>query len=129
MNEQAELSLRRAETQKEILALKNTLLPIQILNFFGRAIKKRASDRSLIYWISNFVLLNLIIFSPWIIFGFALKEYEKSSFFLGPGITVTEVVLVSFVFIHILVQNIFEDIAYSVVGKITSTSDLSKLVD
>lgn len=58
MNEQAELSLRHAETQEEILALKNSLLPMQILNFFGRALKKRASDQSLIYWFSNFVLLN-----------------------------------------------------------------------
>ena len=129
MNEQVELSLRRAETQENILDLKNSLLPKQILNFFGRALKKKASDRSLIYWFSNFVLLNLIIFSPWIIIGLALKEYGKSSFFLGPGITVTEVVLVSFVVIHILVQNIFEDIAYLVVGKISNTSDLSKLVD
>ena len=55
------------------LALKEQNPYARILNRLGLSFKRN----SLAYWASNIVLLNLILASPWLIFGLILKEFEQ----------------------------------------------------
>lgn len=73
MTTDSELIQKRQEVWEEILALKEQNPYARILNRLGLSFKRN----SFAYWSSNIVLLNLILASPWLIFGLILKEFEQ----------------------------------------------------
>ena len=124
MAKQSAFELKRKEAREEILAMKEKIPTAWILNGLGKAFK----PKSLGYWLSNIVLLNLILLSPWILIGLALKEIEKTIPFLSERIIATEGIIFAVVVAHIAVQIILDDIVNRIVGKISNTDDLSKLL-
>jgi len=59
MSTESELMQKRQEVQEEILALKEKIPTAWIFNTLGKAFKQN----SLGYWLSNIILLNLVLFS------------------------------------------------------------------
>ena len=124
MDHQLELELKRKEVREEILALKEQIPSARIFNRLGKAFK----PKSLGYWLSNIILLNLIFLSPWILIGLALKEIERAILFFVGGMLATEGTIFSACVAHIAVQAILDDIANRVVAKISNADDLSKML-
>jgi hypothetical protein len=124
MDQQLELGSKRREVREEILELKEQIPSARIFNGLGKAFK----PKSLGYWLSNIVLLNLILLSPWILIGLALKEIEKANPFFAAGILVTEGAIFSICIAHIAVQAILDDIANRIIEKISNADDLSKML-
>lgn len=115
---------KRQEVRDEILALKETIPSARILNLLGKAFK----HNSLGYWLSNIVLLNLILLSPWALIGLALREFQRAIPVFVGGIIATESLVLGIVIAHIAVQYTLDDIANRIVEKISNINDLSKLL-
>jgi len=124
MATESELIQKRQEVKAEILALKETIPSARIFNQLGKAFKQNSFG----YWLSNFILLSLILLSPWIFIGLALKEIEKTIPVFVTGLATTEITVLGLVTAHIAVQAILDDIASRIVEKISSVDDLSKIL-
>ena len=124
MAKQTALELKRREAREEILTWKNKLPSARILNFFGRAFKNQSWG----YWLSNIFLLNLILLSPWIIIGLALKENEKTILIWIPCIIAVEDAILGLIISHIVIQKIWDDTANIVVEKINNGDDLPTFI-
>ena len=124
MATESELTQKRQEVKAEILALKETIPSARIFNNLGRAFQ----PKSLGYWLSSVVLLNLIILIPWAVIGLVLKEFEKPTIVLVESLLAAEAVMFGFVVGHVSVQFIFEDLANRIVEKMNDVNDLLKLL-
>ncbi len=124
MTAESELIQKRQEVKGEILALKETILSARIFNQLGRAFKPNSFG----YWLSVFVLLNLIVIVPTLLVGLAFKEITKLSSVFVYGLVATEVVVFALVIAHVAVCLIFDDIANQIIEKINNVDDLSKLL-
>ncbi len=122
--EQQELESKRREVREEILALKEQIPSARILNQLGKAFK----HKSLGYWVSNIVLLNLILIGPVLLIGFALKETEKLIPVFIYGITATEFPVFGLFVGHIVIQHLLDDIANRIIENISDTDDLAKIL-
>jgi len=120
MDTESELLQKRLEAKEEILALKEQIPSARIFNRLGKAFK----HKSLGYWLSNVVLLHLILISPALLIGLTLKDSEKLIPVFVGGMLATEGAILSLIVGHIAVQNILEDIANRIVTKIISANDL-----
>ena len=85
MTTDSELIQKRQEVREEILALKEQIPTARILNKLGLSFKPNSPG----YWLSNIVLLNLIILSPWVVIGLILK-LEKTIPMAAENITGVE---------------------------------------
>ena len=124
MSIESELIQKRQEVREEILTLKEQIPSARIFNWLGRAFK----HNSLGYWLSNVVLLNLILMTPWILIGLVLKEIEKTIPVSKASLTAVEIIIPSIVVAHIAAQIMLDDVAKRVVEKISTVDDLSKML-
>src|SRR5262245_6034798 len=104
MAKQTALESKRREAREEILAWKDKIPAARILNFLGRAFKHQSCG----YWLANIVLLNLIMLSPWMLFGLALKENEKTVLIWIPCIIAVEEAISGLIVSHIVIQKILD---------------------
>lgn len=124
MGKKTELQLKRKEAREEILALKDKIPSARILNQFGKAF----NNGSLGYWLSNVVLLNLVLLGPWILIGLALDENQKTVFLWIPSVIAVEDVVTALILGHLVIQNMLDNIANRIIEKVNNTDDLSKLL-
>jgi len=124
MDQQLELESKHKEAKQEILALKEQIPSARIFNQLGKAFK----PKTLGYWLSNIVLLNLILLSPQILIALALKEFEKTIPVLEASITAVETVILGIVVAHIAAQIILDDVANRIIEKIINADDISKML-
>jgi len=124
MAKESELMRKRKEAKEEILAMKENIPSARILNQLGKAFK----PKSLGYWLSNIVLLNIFLLSPWALIGLAFSEIEKTGYLWIPGIITIEGVVAVLVLVYIVVQSILDDVADLIIEKINNTDDLTKLL-
>jgi hypothetical protein len=124
MGTEAELVQKRQEVREEILALKEQIPSARVFNRLGKAFK----HNSLGYWLSNIVLLNLILVSPWALIGLVLKEIEKTIPVAEASIICIGLVILGLVVAHIATQIMLDDVANRIVEKISIADDLSKML-
>lgn len=124
MAEEPDLMQKRREVQQEILALREKIPTVIILNGLGRPFKSRTPA----YWLLNIVLLNLILASPWAIIGLVLNEMGKSVRFFAGGVIGIELAVFGFVFAHIVIRYLLDTIAHRIIPKIDNVDDLSKML-
>lgn len=130
MSKQSELVRSRKEAQKIILALKDKTASVVILNLFGKAFKGQGVFQRLGYWLSNIVVMNLIMLGPWAFIGRALNELGQTDDLLWlSGVIIVELVVVGIAIGYGVIQDLFHNIAFVVVERITNDSDLSRLVN
>ena len=123
MSTDSELMQKRQEVRDEILALKGQIPSAWIFNTLGKAFK----HNSLGYWLSNIILLNLIVLSPWVVIGLALKEFGIPTTVMVEALMAAVGVTFGVVIVHLTVQAIMDDIAHRIVEKIKYADDLSKM--
>ena len=124
MSTEAELMQKRQEVRDEILALKDQIPSARIFNQLGKAFK----HNSLGYWLSNFVLLNLIMLSPWALLGLALGETRRTIPVFAEAMLAVESNIFTVSVAHITLQNILVNLANQIVEEISNTDDLSKIL-
>ena len=123
MAKETTLELKRREVREEILALREKIPSARILNFFGKAFK----TKSLGYWLSNFVALNVIALSPWLLIGLAVDELVSNKHLWIPGIIAIEESISSIFLAHVITLNVFDDITNKIITKINNSEDLVKV--
>jgi len=123
MSTDSELIQKRQEVQEEILALKDKIPAARILNALGKAFEQR----SLGYWLSNFVLLNLILLSPWAVIGSILKEFEKTIPVVKAGITAIEITILNLGAVLIIWRIFLNDVSNRIVRQISAVDNLSDI--
>ena len=124
MAKQTALESKRKEVREEILAMKEKIPSAKIFNFFGRVFKKE----SLGYWLSNFIALNLITFSPWILIGLLLNELIPNQYLWYPASVVIVYFVLSLLLVHILTTNLFKKISDQIIAKINEPEDLENFL-
>jgi len=124
MDKLLELAQSRKEAQAAILALKDQIAPVVLLNFLGRAFKEQGAG----YWVTNVVAMNLLMLAPWLLLGRVLNETDKTSHLLTSGVMVTELIIAGLMMNYANIQDLFRNVAAGVVGQINNAEDLSKLV-
>jgi hypothetical protein len=124
MDTESELLQKRLEVKQEILSLKGQIPSARILDRLGKTFK----HNSLGYWLSNVVLLNLILLSPWGLLGLALNEIERTIPLFTVTLLVIEGTVFGLVVAHIAVQNLLDDLAKRIVEKISNVNDLSQML-
>ena len=118
----ADLESHRSEARRRILDLKSGTPFARLFNGLGRA--KPGSPG---YWLSNVVLLNLILLGPAALIALATQESERINRLIVPGVMAIEVLIAGAIVAHIVIQFMFDDLANQVVGQINNAEDLSKL--
>lgn len=121
MAKQTVLELKRKEVREEILAMKDAIPTVRILNFFGKPFPKQ----SLGYWLTNFLAFNIIGFLPWLLVGWVMHELTSTRYLLIPGIWFVEFCIAIFFISNLIGFNIFDEIANCIVVKINKVEDLS----
>ena len=129
MSKQSELVRKRKEAQKTILALKDKTASVVILDLFGKAFKGQGVFQRLGYWLSNIIIMNLIMLGPWALIGRALNEFEETSVLWISGVIIVELVVVGIAVGYTVIQDLFHNIAFVVVEKVNDDRDLSRLVN
>jgi hypothetical protein len=122
MAKQTALELKRKEVREEILAMKEKIPSVRILNFFGKTFK----SQSLEYWLSNFIILNAMALSPWLLIGLALDELTSNKYLWIPGLLVVVEAIIGIFLTRIIVVSVFDDIADRIIIKINNVGDLIK---
>jgi len=80
------------------------------------------------FWLSNAVLLNLILTGPAVLIGLAFGEIDKAKPILVGGTLATEGVIFAIIMAHIAVQSILDDVAKQIIEKIDDVEELSKML-
>lgn len=82
------------------------------------------------YWLSNIIIMNLIMLGPWALVARMLHEVDKLSNTLwASGIIIVQMVVIGIAVGYIVIQDLFHHLAFVVVEKIDNEDDLSKLVN
>ncbi|HSG42792.1 MAG TPA: hypothetical protein VLA72_06520 [Anaerolineales bacterium] len=125
MTTDAELSQKRQEVREEIFALKEQIPSAQILNKLGLSFKPNSPG----YWLSNIVLLNIIVLGPWVIIGLPLKEFKTLTFdFIRNAVIFIELFILGFIMSNTAVQDIFNGIANRIIENINKVNDLYRML-
>lgn len=124
MAKQPALELQRKEVREEVLAMKDKIPTAKILIFLGR----RSKDRSFGDWLINIILLNLVVLSPWLLIGLILGENRETTRIWTTIILMTETIVMGTFLAHINIHSILDDIANTIVEKITNVDDLQGLL-
>ena len=125
MAKQTGLQLKRDVAREEILAIKENILTTRILDFFGRAFK----SQSLGYWLSNIVIMNLLMLGPWELLGRAMGEFDKTRDLWVSGVIIMEMVIIGIMVGYAVMQDLFRTVVLVVIEKIDNEKDLSALVN
>lgn len=123
MAKQTALDLKRKEVREEILAMKEKIPTAILLNYLGKAFKKQ----SLGYWLSNFIVLNVIALVSWLVIGLALDELLSNQYLWIPGIIAVEEGVSTIFLAHIITLSVFDDITNNIITKINNSEDLDKV--
>jgi len=123
MAKRSALELKRKEAKEEILAMKETIPVVRLLNFLGGGFK----SQSLGYWLMNFVLLNLITLGPMILIDLVLFENANTSTLLLPTMIAVENVILSAMLAYVTSTSSINDLVNEIVGKINRVEDISSL--
>src|SRR5215510_9618803 len=124
MAKQTALDLKRKEVREEILVMKSKTPSARILNLFGTVFRKG----SLGYWLSNIVLLSLLLLGPWLLLGPALHENYTARALWAPSLIAVIDVVSGLIVGHLVVQNILDDLANRIIEKMDNADDLSKFL-
>ena len=124
MAKQTALELKRREVREEVLAMREKIPSAIIFDSLG----KPFSRNSLGYWLMNIVMLNLIFISPWMLFGWLLGELDKTRPVFMPSIVCIELVVFGAVAAHLAIQIMLSDLANQIVGKISNSDDLPRVL-
>lgn len=124
MSNEADIIQKRQEVQQEILRIKEHSPTAQILNRLGRPFKRGSVG----YWLLNIVLLNIILISPWFVFGILLNEIQAFIHFLIVYLLGFEVAIFGLVFTDVIARYVLDNLSNRIVEKINHLDDLSKLL-
>ena len=124
MAKQSALELKRKEVRGEIRAMKEKIPTAKILILLGR----RSKDRSLGDWLINISLLNLVVLGPWLLIGLVLGENRETARIWTTIIFGTEAIVMGVFLGQINIHSILDDIANTIVEKITNVDDLQELL-
>lgn len=128
MDQHLELDAKRREVREEILAMKERVPSARVLNWFGRLLSKRVTNRNLLYWVSNLIFLNLTIFWIWVPIGLVLHEFAQKPYLWRAALLATQMQILGLAVNYVLMRILFDQIADQIVEKINTAEDLSRLV-
>jgi hypothetical protein len=126
MDQQSELESKRREAREEILALKERIPSARIIKWFGRLLSKGATNRSFLYWLSNFIFINLGIFWIWVPVGLVMNELEQRAYLWKAALLATEMQFAALLLNYSLLRMLLDNIADQIVEKINKVDDLSR---
>lgn len=128
MNEPQVLIEKREQARQEILALKDKMSTAVVFNFFSRWFPKSFSERSLIYWLAQIILLNAVVILPGLLLASVLGEIKEWPTDVVVWFTAIELAIYGFVLSQSLFRLTYHNIANHFVYKIVDAKDLSALV-
>ena len=129
MERSSELDAKRKEAQKAILALKAQTASMAILDLFGKAFKGQGGSQGLGYWLSNIVIMNLLMLGPWVLIGRALNEFDQTKDVWVSAVILVEMIIAGIAVGYTAIQDLFRILAFVVIEKIDNVTDLSALVN
>lgn len=125
MGSDSELIQKRQEVKAEILGLKEQIPSAQLFNQLGKTFKHNSAA----YWLSNIVLLNIILIGPSILIGLLFGDIDKIVLFRIEGVMATELMIAGMIAGYFAIHAIFDDLANRIIDNITNADDLLKLLN
>jgi hypothetical protein len=128
MAKESEIMRKRREAREAILALKDQIPSAKILNLFGRFFARNATNRTVIYWVSNFVILHLLMYGLWIALALVINELEEKTYLWKAAVLAAEMQIIGLILNYHLIRRFLDSIADQIVAKINNVDDLSRFV-